>query len=171
MSCVDYKNRLPEVLFGPEKAPAALRLHIEQCSDCREELSALRSTVTLLNDWHAPEPTAYFDTRMAALLREERSAPSMGLFERMRARMLFGDRMGWRPLLVSTLALLVLVGGGTYADLMHQWHHAPQAQASATILDLQSLDRNAQVFEQMDALLQDDGSGNGSNSSAAALNP
>ncbi|MHB1022167.1 MAG: anti-sigma factor family protein [Acidobacteriaceae bacterium] len=172
MSCRQYKNRLSDLLFEPEKVPAVLRLHVEQCAACREELSALRSTMSLLNEWHAPEPSPYFDTRMAARLRAEREAAPAGFFERLRTRMLYGNSMHLKPLIATTLTLILLIGAGTYADLMRQTHMATQEQASATIQDLQSLDRNAQLFEQMDQLLQDDGQANGSGAgSASTLNP
>jgi hypothetical protein len=57
-----------------------------------------------------------------------------------------------QPLIAGALALAVLVGGGTYADLA--WRSANQAQESATIRDLQSLDGNAQVFQQLDSVDQ-----------------
>lgn len=171
MNCQQYKNRLPELIFEPEKAPAILRLHVEQCAACSKELSALRSTMALLDEWHAPEPSAYFDIRMAARLRAERETAPAGFFERIRARILYGNSMHLKPLMASTLALILLVGGGTYAGLMREARLNTQ-QASATIEDLQSLDRNAQMFDQMDQLLQDDGpAGSSGTDSTSTLNP
>jgi hypothetical protein len=49
-----------------------------------------------------------------------------------------------------------VVGGGTLADLSLFSH--PRVEASATVQDLQILDKNDQAFQTMDQLLQDDAS-------------
>jgi hypothetical protein len=71
--------------------------------------------MALMDTWSAPEVTPYFDTRMAVLLREEQQAAPAGWLERMRERFLFGSHMNMRPLAAAALALIVAVGGGTYA--------------------------------------------------------
>ncbi len=53
--------------------------------------------------------------------------------------------------MAGALALVILVGGGTYADLT--WI-APAPQESATLHDLQSLDSNSEVFQQLDSVDQ-----------------
>ena len=56
--------------------------------------------------------------------------------------------------MAGALAVAILVGGGTYAD--HVWL-SPPPQESATLHDLQSLDSNAQVFQQLDSVDQTTG--------------
>jgi hypothetical protein len=51
--------------------------------------------------------------------------------------------------------LILLVGGGTFANLSRFGHATPQA--SAAVQDLQILDKNDQALQAMDQLLQDDG--------------
>jgi hypothetical protein len=63
-----------------------------------------------------------------------------------------------RPLMAATLALIVAVGGGTYAGLGGFQKPAP---ASPVIKDLQSLDDNAQVFQQLNSMDQQDTGDNG----------
>ena len=70
-------------------------------------------------------------------------------------RLMFGSNAHLRPLAAGALAALLLIGGGTYAGLMST-HPATPVVASATVKDLQSLDENAQVFQQMNTLDQDD---------------
>ena len=59
-----------------------------------------------------------------------------------------------QPLMAAALAVILLAGGGTYADL--SWQAAHQNRESATLQDLQSLDGNAQVFQQLDSVDQAD---------------
>ena len=160
MDCEKCKKHLPELLFEGESgdstkaATTEMTLHAARCEACAAELAELRATMTLLDTWKAPQPSPYFDTRMAALLREERQAPPAGFFERMRVRLMFGSNTQLRPVMAGALALVLLVGGGTFAGVNHLTHPAMR-QASATVGDLQSLDANAQTIDQMDQLLQD----------------
>ncbi len=161
MKCASFKNRLPDLLFEASNASwkktekAELELHAQGCEACARELAELRSTIDLLSVWQAPEPSPYFDTRMAASLREERNAPPAGFLERMRARLLFGSNRHLRPVMAGTFGLVLLVSGGTYAGLSRAMRPAMLDQASATVYDLQSLDRNEQTIDQLDQLLQD----------------
>ena len=78
-----------------------------------------------------------------------------GWFERMRSRLLFNTGRQLRPALAGGLALALAIGGGTAATVSGVFH-SRQTDVSATVQDLQILDRNDQTFQTMD-LLQDDG--------------
>lgn len=164
MICRKVKANLENLLFDPESVPADVRSHVKECTACSQELTSLEATMSLMDDWAAPEPTPYFDSKLAVRLREEQRSEPAGLLERMRARMLFGNNMHLRPIAVGALALLIIIGGGTYAGLMTS-HPAAPVKTSATIEDLKSLDDNAQVFQQLNALDQNaqDDSDNSSN--------
>ena len=184
MNCAKYKDQLPDLLLKSDSPSGMgtareLDLHVSQCADCQQELASLRAMMALLDGWQAPEPSAYFDTRMAARLREEQQAPPAGFFERLRARVLFSSNLHMRPLMAGAmagaLAIAVLIGGGTYNLYnggTHAVHTSTQQQASATVGDLQSLDHNAQVIDQMDQLLQDSQQDDGTSASGnSQLNP
>jgi hypothetical protein len=129
--------------------------HVEHCAECMQELEEMRATMALLDQWEAPEPSPYFNARMSALLRSEREAEPAGFFERLKTRLLYGSNMHLRPIAAGALALLLLVGGGTYAGFVNL-EHPVSANTSATVKDLQSLDDNSQVFQQLNALDQQD---------------
>jgi hypothetical protein len=79
--------------------------------------------------------------------------------------MLFGNHMHMRPLAAAALALIVAVGGGTYAGFGgFSPKPAPVQTASPVIKDLQSLDENAQVFQQLNSMDQQETGDNGGNS-------
>jgi hypothetical protein len=156
MNCKDCQFVLPDLLLDPAAGSnAAARGHLASCVACSEELRSLEATFALLDTWQAPEPSAYFDQKLAVLLREEQAKAPAGWFERLKARLLLNTGRQLRPALAGGLALVLLVGGGTYANLTSTFHS--QAQASATVQDLQILDKNDQAFQTMDQL-QDDSS-------------
>jgi len=155
MICRMTKANLADLLLDRESVPAEVRKHVEDCSECSQELAALEATMRALNAWEAPEPSPFFETRMAARLRGEREAAPAGFFERLRARLLYGTNMHLRPVAAGALALLLLIGGGTYAGFMNTNTNRP-VSPSAIVRDLQSLDENSQVFQQLNSLDQQD---------------
>jgi anti-sigma factor RsiW len=157
MNCKTCHDDLPTLLLDPA-APenAAARAHIATCVDCARELAAYESTMSLLDTWQAPEVSPYFDQKLAVRLREELAAPAPGWFEQLKTRLLLNTGRQFRPALVGSLALLLVVGGGgvgisTFPHMQQQAVHP-----SATVNDLQILDKNEQALQQMDQLLQDD---------------
>jgi hypothetical protein len=113
--------------------------------------------MVLLDTWQAPDPSPYFDQKLAVLLREEEAKAPAGWFERLRARLMFNTGRQFRPALAGALALLLIVGGGTFANISGV--HIGKHEASAAVTDLQVLDKNDQALQTMDdLLLQDDNS-------------
>jgi hypothetical protein len=157
MNCHDCQSALPDLLLDPA-APSntATRAHIDSCTECRQELETLQATMSLLDTWEAPDPSPYFDQKLAVLLREEQAKAPAGWFERMRSRLLFNTGRQFRPALAGAFALALLIGGGTFANLSDL--HVAKSQASATVEDLQILDKNDQALQTMDQILLDDSS-------------
>ena len=153
MICRMTKENLENLLLDREKVPVKVRKHVEDCAECSQELAALESTMLALDAWEAPERSPFFESRMAARLRTERDAPPAGFFERLRARLLYSSNMHLRPVAAGALALLLLIGGGTYVGVMTT--NQPSSP-SAAVRDLQSLDENSQVFQQLNTLDQQD---------------
>ena len=117
---------------------------------------AMQDVMLLLDEWKAPEPSPWFDGRMMARFREEQERAPQGVFARLRDRFLFGNAIGYKPMLAGAMALVLVAGGGSYLEMLH----LEQARsASATVQDLQILDNNDQAIQQMDQLLDsgDDG--------------
>jgi hypothetical protein len=156
MNCKDCQPVLLDLILDPG-APSntAARSHVESCAECNREFKSLEATFALLDTWKAPEPSPYFDQKLAVRLREEQARAPEGWFERLKSRLLFNTGRQFRPVLAGALALILLLGGGTFANLSGFGHSSPQA--SAAVQDLQILDRNDQALQAMDQLLQDDG--------------
>jgi hypothetical protein len=155
MNCKDCQSVFLDLLLEPgAPAHAAARSHIASCAECEQEFKSLEATFALLDAWKAPEPSPYFDQKLAVRLREEQALAPAGWFERLKSRVLFNTGRQFRPALAGALALVLVVGGGTFADVAGFLQSKPQA--SAAVQDLQILDKNDQALQTMDQLLQAD---------------
>ncbi len=156
MNCKDCQTALPDLLLDPASvSTASAKSHLAGCPACLKEFQSLEATFHLLDAWEAPEPSPWFDGRLAARLREEQAAAPEGWFARLKSNLLFNTGRQLRPALAGALGLALLIGGGAAASISGVLHPR-HADVSATVQDLQILDRNDQAFQTMD-LLQDDG--------------
>ena len=150
--CAAMDGKLADLLIDPNAAPAKVRAHVTECGHCRDELEELQATMALLDSWKAAEPDPYFLTRLDARMQEERLAAPAGWrwIARLRDRFAYGPAIPARPLAAMALTLMLLVGGGTYLGIT-DWNQAP-APTTAVVHDLQTMDNNAQLLDQLEAL-------------------
>ena len=151
--CAGMEEKLAELLFDEATAPAKVKTHVAECASCREELEALRATMGLMDAWKAPEPSPYFMTRLNARIREEREAPRLSWFQRIRDRFVYGPQLHAGPLAATALTVMLLIGGGAYLGITNVEQPAPPAAPEAAVVhDLQTLDSNKQVLDQLEAI-------------------
>jgi hypothetical protein len=163
MNCPEMKNNLAESVFESRPLTEDARKHLSECGNCATELKEMEATWKLLDEWQAPEPSAFFDAKLYARLRSEQGNAPASFFERAKAWLLYSSNLQMRQLTAGALgAVLVIggIGGGTFALLGRQ--ETPVTQTSATVRDLQSYDGNAQMFQQLNALDVDEDIGTGS---------
>jgi hypothetical protein len=157
MNCRSIHDHLPDVALGIIPAPPEVEVHLAECRDCATALQALRSTMNLLDEWKAPEPSAYWDVRMAARLREEqqKAASSSAWLQWFR-----------RPALSVAAALCLVAGIGLYqvGRFLHAGDNPPvatmtlpHAPTGTAVSDLQYLDKNSDLLQNFDALDDIDG--------------
>jgi anti-sigma factor RsiW len=161
--CKTCRTHLADLLLDPSYAAAHPEVaeHIAACAECRTELEELQATFALLDEWRAPEPSPYFDTKLRARLREAQAAAPEGFWSRTRAFLTYSTGHRLRPALAGVMVVAVmLAGGGTFAGL-YEHSGTVAVQASPTVNDLKLLDNNAQAVQQMNQLLDgsDDSSG------------
>jgi hypothetical protein len=158
--CSDFARELPDLILVPGAMPsAAAATHLRECPPCAEEYLSYQGTFTLLDGWQAPEPSPFFAQKMAVRLREEQAAPQMGWLERAQTSLNLNTGRHFRPMLAGALALLMVAGGGglsLVSSLNSTGSTAVRPTTSATVEDLQILDRNEQAFQQMDVLQQEE---------------
>jgi hypothetical protein len=150
-NCTGMESRLADLLLDPETVPAKVKSHVEECELCRRELADLRATMALMDTWEGPEPSPYFLSKLDVRMREERATAPASWLERLRARLAYGPSMHVRPLAAMALAVVLLVGGGTYLGVSNVEQPAPPPEA-AVVHDLQTLDNNAQLLDQLESL-------------------
>lgn len=151
--CQQVAAEMADLLLEPEQASAEARAHVAVCAACRAELAALGNTMSALDHWQAPEANPYFMTRFHAALAAERAAEPKGLLGRVMWRWRQQQSAPVRPMAAMALTVLLLVGGGGYLgiDNWEQTDSTPAAQAPV-VNDLQSMDKNAQVLDELEAL-------------------
>jgi anti-sigma factor RsiW len=159
MNCHDVNAKLADLLFEDSSDTLiakdesnALHAHLAECQPCSAQLAELRATMALLDAWEAPEPNPFFLTRLNARLDEEREAAPASWYEKLRARLVYGSRLGLRPVAAMALSVMVLIGGGAYLGLNSSDGPAVQPQQAAVVHDLQTMDNNAQLLDQLEAL-------------------
>lgn len=153
MMCEKLRQELMEaVLSGPETLSPEAQEHLRSCSACAAELASFQETMSLLDEWQAPEPSPYFSSRLMARVREEAAAPARGWLAWLR-----------RPMVAVAAAVLMAIGVGLIEiDHFNQDHNTfannndgavRMANAPGTAVgDLQYLDKNADLFSEFDAL-------------------
>jgi hypothetical protein len=159
MDCKGFQNELPDLVLTANARPSAAAVaHLRECPPCTEEYLSFQSTFAALDEWKAPEPSAYFDQKLAVRIREEQAAPKMNWLQSLQTRLLFNTGRNFRPALIGALGLALVVSGGGIAGIngYQPWNAPAAPQASATVNDLQILDRNEQAFQQLDELQQED---------------
>jgi hypothetical protein len=146
MNCKDVRENLIELLaetspVAGHRADPDVAEHVRQCGACAQELESLRKTMTLLDDWKAPEPSPYFLTRLGAHLREEQGkAPERSsIFSWMR-----------RPTMALSLASVLLAGGLVYIGIRPSM--APLPPEQGPVADVEALDKNHDVLIKTDLI-------------------
>jgi hypothetical protein len=160
MTCPEMNKNLADLFLESRPLSEEARKHIAECAGCAGEMAAMDKTWKLLDEWQAPEPSAFFDAKLYARLRAEQTTAPASFFERAKAWLLYSSNLQMRQIGAGALATVLVIGGGTFA-LVGSQQPAPSPQASATVRDLQSYDGNAQIFQQLNALDGDEDSANG----------
>ena len=169
IDCKSFETELMDLVLTPDSTPSVAAVaHMKACPPCAEEYISFQQTFSALDTWQAPDPTPYFDQKLSVLLREEQAAPRMGWFESLVTRMRFNTGRNFRPAMVGALSLALVVAGGSVL-VVAPFPAGQPVQASATVNDLQILDKNEQAFQQLDELQQEDnGSQNNQDAGPAA---
>jgi predicted anti-sigma-YlaC factor YlaD len=169
MNCNQIRELLPDIITSAGMDAATpqpeVEKHIASCDDCAAHLRDLQKTMALLDEWQAPEPSPYFDTRLQARLREERRE------EMARPH----SNAGWlhwlrRPAWATSLAAVIVagalvVGNKSYISQTETIATKPPSlslpvEPGTAVGDLQALERNDDLYADFDVLdelqVQDD---------------
>jgi predicted anti-sigma-YlaC factor YlaD len=134
-----------------DTAKPEVEKHLASCDHCAAHLRDLQKTMALLDEWQAPEPSPYFDTRMQALLREEMARPQAAWLNWMR-------RPAWAMSLAAVVFVgALMVGNKSYLIETEAIPTNPPAlslpvQPGTAVGDLQALERNGELYADFDML-------------------
>ncbi len=149
MKCNEIREQMFELVTAERLAPE-VRTHLDGCAACSAELASMQRTMSLLDEWEAPAPSPFFDTRLKAMLREEQAQAAQKhnwIFDWFR-----------KPVLAAAAAVALVVGAGVYAGVQNATYHVDNgmvAQGDPAIRDLQTLDKDQDVINNFAALDDD----------------
>ena len=146
MKCNEICELMPDLAAGLHEVTPEVAGHLKTCAACADTLEEFRRTMALLDEWQAPEASPYFDTRLMARVREEKAKPAGWLY--------------WlrKPALAVSLAVLMVMsavlvrtnGGFTGSD--DRGPVAVMAEPGTAVYDLQTLDKNSEVYSDLEVL-------------------
>jgi hypothetical protein len=153
MNCTQVRELLPDLAAGMDKGTQDVQAHIASCSMCAAKLQGFRQTMALLDQWQAPDPGPYFDTRLGARLREEMARPAAAWLRWVR-----------RPAFALSLAAVMVAGALAIANRDILFPGEPEklaivipvpsvpAQPGTAVGDLQALEKNDDLYADFDVL-------------------
>lgn len=146
MNCEKIHERMPDVASGLSEFTAEESQHLASCKGCAEQLAAMRATMALLDEWHTPEPSPYFDVRLQARLREEMARPQASWLQWFR-----------RPVLAAALTVLMGIGVGLFVTRGGSLQHPAEdtyadAGPGSAVNDLKALDADHDMYSDFELL-------------------
>jgi len=164
MDCKEFQELLPDLAAGMEASTPGVEKHLAFCAACSAKLQEFQKTMALLDEWQAPEPSPYFDTRLAARLREEMARAPVPWYSKLTHSILV--RPAWTMSVAAVIFMAAVVAGNrSYISQTETISTKPPAlglpvQPGTAVGDLQALERNDELYADFDVLdelqVQDD---------------
>src|SRR5437899_10812083 len=129
MKCNEIREMLPDLAAGFNAPGIDVNDHLRSCADCAGTLSEFRKTMALLDEWQAPEPSQYFDTRLQARLREEAAKQPVSWLAWLR-----------RPAIAVSMAVALVAGSTLFIE--RKGNGGGPVTPGTAVSDLQVLDVN-----------------------------
>jgi len=152
MKCEEIHEMMPDLASGLMGMTREIDAHMAGCGACAGKIEEIRQTMTLLDEWQAPEPSPYFDVRLQARLREEMARPQAGWLAWFR-----------RPVLAAALTVLLAIGVGLFFGKNKGIYNSDDeiagmdsqvqfAEPGTAVSDLQALEKNHDLYSDFDLL-------------------
>ena len=151
MRCEEIRELMPDLASGLMGMTPEIGGHLAGCEACAGKMEEFRQTMALLEEWHAPEPSPYFDVRLQARLREEMAKPQSGWLAWFR-----------RPVLAAALTVLMGVGVGLFFTKNSSFYksdgnvvavvESQSTEPGTAVSDLQALEKNHDLYSDFDLL-------------------
>jgi predicted anti-sigma-YlaC factor YlaD len=144
MKCKEICELMPDLAAGLDAVTPEVNEHLQSCGACAGKLNEFRQTMALLDEWQAPEPSAYFDVRLQARLREEAARQPVGWWQWIR-----------KPALAVSLAVLMVMSitlFRTDAGRSPAPGSTAMVEPGTAVGDLHALDRNNELYSDFELL-------------------
>ena len=164
MNCKDVQELLPDLAAGMTEATPEVKGHLTSCPGCAAQFEDFKKTMALLDEWQAPEPSPYFDTRLEARLREEMTRAPEPWYR----RWVHGIALhpAWTMSAAAVLFTVAITAGNrSYIMQVDEIATNPPAIGApalpgTAVADLQALEKNNELYADFDMLdelqVQDD---------------
>jgi predicted anti-sigma-YlaC factor YlaD len=145
MKCNEICELMPDLAAGMGAVLPEVNDHLKSCSACAGKLAEVRQTMALLDEWRAPEPSPYFDTRLMARVREDKGQPS-GWWQWLR-----------KPALAVSLAVLMVMSVTLFRNDAGLGGRDGQvatmvSEPGSAVSDLSAMDNNSELYSDFDVL-------------------
>jgi len=163
MDCKQIHELLPDLAAGMETSTPEIEKHLASCDACSAQLHDFQKTMALLDEWQAPEPSPYFDTRLQARLREEMARPPASWYSRLLPDWRTPGRRlrpAWAMSVVAVLFMVAIgIGNRSYIVQTEAIATKPPSltlpvQPGTAVGDLQALEKNDDLYADFDVLDQ-----------------
>ncbi len=156
MNCKQVREEFFGLASGATASPA-IDDHVRHCAACAQKLAEFRQTMSLMDEWKAPEPSPYFDARLRGRLGEAEEPRTLAAW--LRDAISPFTATGRRVALGVAMTLLLGIGVALFQP-SHSTTRPTQvaqvanvsAKTGSAVADLQALDKNADLFENFDLL-------------------
>jgi len=139
MKCTQIREMLPDLAAGFTAPGAEVNDHLRSCAECTGMFDEFRKTMALLDEWQAPEPSPYFDTRLQARLREEAAKQPVSWLAWLR-----------RPAIAVSMAVALVAATTLFVEHKSGTLSPGPVTPGTAVSDLQVLDVNHDVLSDSD---------------------
>lgn len=143
MKCDEIRELMPDLAAGLDAPTPETKEHLRTCGECAHTLEEFRQTMALLDQWEAPEPSPYFDTRLQARLREEMAKQPSGFMQWFRKPVL---AISFAVVMIASVTVLRLNSPDRPKTMV------TNVEPGTAVGDLQALDKNHDLYSDFDVL-------------------
>lgn len=144
MNCDQIREQMLELMTAEGKAAPEVEAHLHSCAACATELREMRQTMSLLDEWEAPEASPFFNTRLKARIREAEEQEAQRSF--------FSLQWLRKPVLAVTTAAALVIGGAAGYTWVRMHPEQPAQVDVSAVNDLQVLQQDQEMLSDFDAL-------------------
>ena len=144
MTCKEVREYMLDA--AQENPVAGLDEHLRSCANCARELESMRQTMALLDEWEAPEPSPYFDSRLRARVREAAAEPR-GWLDWVR-----GPAVAFALAALMMASIALFRNAPDHKEVAKAPSPVNMVQTGTAVSDLQELEHDGDMYANFDML-------------------